>query len=273
MPSITDQGVCVRQRDWSETSQTCVILAREHGILRALAKGSRRDKAPYSGGLEVLARADFTAITKPAGQLALLTTWDLAEPYPRCRADLPRFHASMYLADLVGRAIQDADPHPKLYDALVGALDAIGTHPPPTAPPEPRGAVERALLEFQWSLLVETGHKPELSAHAETGATPVSGRAYGFSPHLGGLVDDPGPSPRAHIWRVRPETIALLRALDPSPQSPPHTPPNPPLAADPAALTRAGRLLAWYTRERLEIDPPTLKLVYPDPAPSNPARR
>ncbi len=252
MPPVTDQGVCIRQRDWSETSQTAVVLAREHGLLRVLAKGSRRDKAPYSGGLEVLARADFEFIAKPAGQLALLTSWDLAETYPACRRELPRFHASMFLADLVGRAVQDADPHPKLHDALVGALRALDAGDP----------VERALLEFQWTLLVEIGHKPELRVHAGTGEPPQGARALGFSPELGGVVDDPGPNPGERTWRARTETIALLRRLEAG-EIP---------SEDAAALERAGRLLAHYTRARLEIDPPTLGLVYPDPA-ARPAQR
>jgi len=252
VPPVTDQGVCIRQRDWSETSQTAVVLAREHGLLRVLAKGSRRDKAPYSGGLEVLARADFEFIAKPAGQLALLTSWDLAETYPACRRELPRFHASMFLADLVGRAVQDADPHPKLHDALVGALRALDAGDP----------VERALLEFQWTLLVEIGHKPELRVHAGTGEPPQGARALGFSPELGGVVDDPGPNPGERTWRARTETIALLRRLEAG-EIP---------SEDAAALERAGRLLAHYTRARLEIDPPTLGLVYPDPA-ARPAQR
>ena len=251
MPTIHDHGVCIRTWDWSETSQTVCILAREHGMLRALAKGSRRERSPYSGGLEVLARGDLTAITKPAGTLHLLTAWDLTHTYPGCRRDLARFHAGMYLADLTGQAVHDEDPHPQLFDALTTALDRIGGVDAPAGDLP----VQRALLEYQWAVLVETGHMPVLDHHAETGREVKLGKAVGFSPRLGGIVDDPGPGATGAVWRVRAETIGILREVAGGVLGE---------GAQAAGVERAGRLLAWHLRERLEIDPPTLGLVYPE---------
>lgn len=250
MPPIRDEGVCVRQWDWSETSQTACVLTRDHGLVRCLAKGSKRERAPYSGGLEVLARADLVWLPKPAGQLALLTAWDLAETYPRCRAELDRFYAGLCLADLVGQAVQDHDPHPGLYAALVDALRAIGS---PDADPG-REPMVRALLGFLWTLLVETGHRPELDRDAGSGEDLATRTTMGFSPDLGGVVPDPGPGGSTRAWRVRRETIELLRRVATSGSPPPVTPTD--------ALERGARLLASYAAHRLEVDLPTLDLVF-----------
>lgn len=250
MPPIRDEGVCVRQWDWSETSQTACVLTREHGLVRGLAKGSRRERAPFSGGLEVLARAELVWIPKPPGQLALITGWDLAETFPRCRAELDRFYAGLCLADLVGQSVQDADPHPGLHDALVRALRRIGA---PDAEPG-RPPVRRALLAFLWSLLIETGHRPELDRDADTGGPVGPSGTHGFAPDLGGVVPDPGPGGSTRAWRVRGETIDLLRALGASGEIPSNAPPE--------GVERAARLLAAYAAHRLELDPPTLESVF-----------
>lgn len=49
MPPVSDDAVCIRHWDWSETSQTVSLFTRGHGLVRALAKGSKRPKSPYSG--------------------------------------------------------------------------------------------------------------------------------------------------------------------------------------------------------------------------------
>ena len=43
MASVKDIAICVRHWDWSETSQTVSILCREHGLVRAVVKGARRE--------------------------------------------------------------------------------------------------------------------------------------------------------------------------------------------------------------------------------------
>ena len=73
VPQLRDIAVCVRHWDFSETSQTVSLLTREHGILRGLAKGSRRDKGDFSGGIDLLTCGEVIAIVKPSGAMATLT--------------------------------------------------------------------------------------------------------------------------------------------------------------------------------------------------------
>ena len=52
MAILHDTAICLRCWDFSETSQTVSLLTREPGIIRGLAKGSRRDKGCFSGGFD-----------------------------------------------------------------------------------------------------------------------------------------------------------------------------------------------------------------------------
>ncbi len=258
VPTIHDEAICVRQWDWSETSQTVSLFAREAGIFRAVAKGSRREGAPFSGGLEVLTRAGLTASLKRTGALSTLTSWDLRDAYPALRKELPRFHAGMYVADLIHHAVHDADPHPALYDASVRALWAIGGVR--DAGPSDPGV---ALLNFQWALLTETGRSPVIDRSADTGERLRESSTYVFAPSLGGLIPDTrGASDTG--WRVREQTVGLLRRVAAGDGLEEEAAPS---------VRRANRLLAAHIAWGLETTPATAALALgqsSQPAPRDP---
>lgn len=257
MPATIDEGLCIRQWDWSETSQTAAIFCRALGLVRVLAKGSKRPKHPYSGGLEMLTRGRMGVIVRPSSELALLTEWDLVQSFPALRASLGVHQAGLYIADLIQHVIHDHDPHTALYDATIECLGVLRG-------PEDVGL---ALLKFQWSALVETGYKPELAADIRTGEALGEAAAYGFSPALGGFHSDTarersgggegGASTHSSgIWRVRRGTLELLRGVDAAGLS------GLTDGVDADAVERANRLLASYLRHVLGAEPPTMAVVF-----------
>lgn len=199
MPTLRDDAICVRHWDWSETSQTVSLLTREHGLIRGIAKGAKREKAPFSGGLELLTRGEVVAIAKPTTELANITAWDLQESFPSLRRSLSAFHAGMYMADVAQHVVHDRDPHPRLYGALVDGLHALTAR---------TGANRLAVAVFQWEALSETGWKPELERDVSTGGELQHKTSYTFSPALGGFS-----SAQSDGWRVRAETLELLRSI------------------------------------------------------------
>jgi len=243
MPAEHDQAICVRQWDWSETSQTVSILSRTHGLVRALAKGSRRPNTPFSGGIELLTRAEVGLIIKPASDLALLTEWHLVEHFPALRQSLTVYHAGLYAAELVVRMILDHDPHPEAFDALLALLRALQAGSPIDAP----------LLDYQKSILLACGYTPVIDRDVATGAGLASGAVAQFVPELGGVVAadttaTAADGRRLEAWPVRRATLAAV--ADPQ-------------AAGPEDVARASRLLAAYIRTLIGTTPHTLGLVFP----------
>lgn len=248
MPAVTDQAVCVRVWDWSETSQTVSLFSREHGMVRCVAKGSKREKSAYSGGLELLTRGEMLASIKHAGQLSLLMAWDLQEVFPAARQSLGSFHAGMLLLDTVRHCVTELDPHPPLFDELLAGMRSLGT------PAGDRAAVLRVL----WASLSATGHRPELFRDLTTGGQLPDAPVLALSTAVGGLVPDTArPTGPGKSWRVRTETVAALRALatrggDAASDAPPE------------AAERGARLLAVYFREVFGVEPPTFKRLLGD---------
>ncbi len=230
MPTIVDEAICVRHWDFSETSQTVSLLSRRHGTLRGLAKGAKRERGRFSGGIDLLTRGEVVALTKPGRELATLTDWDLRQTWRAFRERLQINRAAFYMADLASRLVGPDDPHPPVFDALVDSFDALqvaGVRDPAWS--EHRG-VDEALVRFQWTALAECGYRPQLDG------SPTTGVAL-FDAQAGGVVDR-DESGRA--WKVRADTIGLLVAIGDGEEC---------ADAPDEAMARAARLLAAYARE------------------------
>ncbi len=245
MPTITDNAICIRRWDFSESSQTVSLFARDHGVLRGIVKGAKREKGRFSGGLDLLTLGQVVAIVKPTSELATLTEWTLLRTFRAVRMSLSANRAGLYMADLVHHMLRDHDPHPPLFSAFELALGALDNE----------SAIGLTLLTFQWTLLDESGYRPELALDAATGkALPGGDKTLAFSAAAGGVVADTGTGER---WRVRPETISLLRRISGS-----GAPDDESVALD--TVDRANRLLAAYFREILGHEPNAMRWAFTD---------
>ena len=221
MPLIDDNAICVRTWDWSETSQTAVLLTRNHGMIRVLAKGSKRDRSAFSGGLEICTVGSMSAIVKPNSELALLTQWDLLGPMLGIRRSLTSYNAALLGVDLIPRLIQDHDPHEAVHDALIDLLqfcDDFGSQCH-----DFQQDVYGVLAWFLWSVLVAVGAMPIVDHDVLTGESLVLAEVYGFSAQFGGITQDPitqnglnhdasGDSGEG-VWRIRAKTVEMMNGL------------------------------------------------------------
>jgi DNA repair protein RecO (recombination protein O) len=246
-----DQGICIRHWDFSETSQTVTLFGRDGGIVRGLAKGARRERGAFDGGIDLLSRGEFGVIRSARKELATLTEWDLLEVFPRLRTDLHANRAAFYMADVLGRMLAPDDPHPALYDRFARSLRALGGAAPGEGPSIDGPA---ALLAFQWSLLGETGHRPDIDS-----AAPVGPDVVEYLPEAGSFRE-PGPGgPAGARWKVRRTTVAQLRACESG------------LDAEcvPGSVERGNRFLAACVRHVLGSEPPTMAPLFGVPAQSS----
>ncbi|MBX9738391.1 MAG: DNA repair protein RecO [Phycisphaerales bacterium] len=240
---VFEPALCVRHWDWSETSQVVSLFTRTRGVLRVLAKGSKRPGTPYSGGVESLTLGDAGIIIKSASDLCILTEWDLRDPMLHLRSSLTAFNAAHYIADTIGHLIIDADPHPALFDRTLDALRALAS---------PSRAVFAVLARFQWAALVEAGYKPELRIDLKT-RQPLSASApLAFDPALGALTDAMTPG----TWRLSPGTLDVLRRLESQEPDKRRAPLQ--------SVERASRFLAAYTGWLVGRPLPTASLVFAD---------
>jgi len=246
MPRIKDQAICIRHVEWSETSQVVVLMTAEHGKVRGLAKGSKRTSPShmqrFSGGIELLTRGEIVATTKPTAELATLTEWDLQDDYYHLRRNLPAHRLAMYAADLTHALTVDLDPHPRTFTALDTFLQSLSA--------TDERARSAALLRFQWTLLDDSGYRPELWRDVHTNQPLEDAEAFTFDPRAGGLTARHGIGDGD--WRVRIRTVTALRRLGEGDDT---------LDTDHDTLQRANRLLCVYFRFMLDKELPTMRFV------------
>ncbi len=254
MPRFRDQAVCLRHREWSETSQVVWLLTGEHGLIRGLAKGSRRTgpshQARFSGGFEALTLGQVVATTRATWELASITEWDLQQTYPHLRHDLSAQRIGLYAVDLAAHMIADEDPHPASFAALLKLLHAL-VQP---------GRAQPALLVFQQTLLTDCGYSLELTDDTRTSQPLTSSRWYLFDPLAGGFTtasasDDVG-STVTGPWKARPQTLDALRLAAAGDAD----------ALDTDVAERANKLLCVYARYLLDRELPTMPFVLGNPS-------
>jgi DNA repair protein RecO (recombination protein O) len=178
-----DLAICLRAVNYSETSQVVTLLMREHGKIAAIAKGSRRAKSSFDGPVEIFSYGHVIFTRKETGgQLATLTDFQQQPRFRGLHANLRALNAALFAAELTEGFLEDADPHPPLFDKFIKFLETV------------QEAVDEKtvlawLILYQFRLLEETGLAPVLDAcvNCSAGFSPRWKTVY-FSSHSNGLL-------------------------------------------------------------------------------------
>jgi DNA repair protein RecO (recombination protein O) len=181
MPLVSDRCICLRKLDYSETSQILMLLSRNHGIIRVIAKGAhRRTKAGasrFDGGIDLLDVGQGVFSADTSRELALLTDWKLEDGHLNLRQSLRALYLGLYAAELVSLLFQEHDSHPEVFDQLQNILEELATR-----------RLEQSFLTFELDLLREAGFMPALVNCVNCGG-PVSDKSgIYFAPSRGGVV-------------------------------------------------------------------------------------
>jgi DNA repair protein RecO (recombination protein O) len=181
MALVSDACICLRKFEYSETSQILTLFAREHGLLRVVAKGAHRTTkegaSKFGGGIDLLDRGDAVFIHDPAREMGTLTEWKLRDGHLELRRNLRAIYLAQYAAELTAMLIEEHDPHPELYDRLKSTLTELGT---------PRA--EESFVAFELDLLHQTGHLADLEQCVSCGRSLEGAGWMYFSPSRGGAI-------------------------------------------------------------------------------------
>ena len=200
MPIVRDHAVVIGRLDYSESSQVVVLFARDHGKIRAIAKGIKRStKTRFAPGIDLLDVGQVVVSSRQerSASLATLREWKETRSTLALREKIFRIQAGQYAAEITGHLTEDWDPHPSLFDHLTATLTTL------LAADEPIGAV----VSYQRTLLKEIGSLPRFDACA------VCGRLEDlifFSSFEGGMLCRHCESGRVEKREVSPAAVRIL---------------------------------------------------------------
>ncbi len=182
----TDDAICIRAIDYSETSQIATFFTRNTGKIGAIAKGSKRPKSAFDGPIEIFAHGRLVFSGSNRQGLATLTEFQQQPGSSNLPADLFVLNCCLFAAELVNLLTGDYDAHPGLFDNFLEFLQNADRLRPAA---DLHRDILALLILFQLDLLRQIGLSPVLNAcvNCKTRLTANWPRCY-FSSAANGLV-------------------------------------------------------------------------------------
>lgn len=197
MPVYRDEVVVLRTTSLGEADRIVTLLGREHGRIRAVAKGVRRSSSRWGMRLEPFMVADVQlAVGRSLDIVTQAVT--LAAYAPDLVDDYATYATGTAMLETADR-LAEHEATPEQHLLLVGALRALARRD---------HAPELILDSYLLRAFSLAGWRPSFDACAVTGEP---GPHQAFVPQLGGLVTDRVAPPGSA--RLDLPTIGLLEAL------------------------------------------------------------
>ncbi|MBW8752475.1 MAG: DNA repair protein RecO [Propionibacteriales bacterium] len=199
MPLYSDEAIVLRTRKLAEADRIITLLTREHGIVRAVAKGVRRTSSRFGSRLEPFTHVDLQLAE--GRNLDVITQAETRSPFGEAiSAQYERYTAGSVMLETAERlVVEEREPSVQQYLLLVGALRAMasGDHRPADV-----------MDSFVLRSLAVAGYAPSFDGCVRCG---VEGPHRAFHPASGGVLCSSCRSPGSAYPTV--ETVRLLGAL------------------------------------------------------------
>jgi DNA repair protein RecO (recombination protein O) len=194
------EAVIMRRHDLGETDRILTLYSRDHGKIRAVAKGIRKPTSRKAGHLELFMQTDV--LVARGRSLDIITQAETIDAFRPVRGDLIRTTYAAHFVELLDAFTGEADASPPLYALLVSGLAWIGV----------TGDLRRAARTYELRLLGGAGYRPELF-HCVNCGKDIKPEDQFFSPSAGGvLCPSCGPS-QAHTRPISLRALKVLRYL------------------------------------------------------------
>jgi DNA repair protein RecO (recombination protein O) len=198
MPGLyKDEAIVLRTMKLGEADRIVTLLTREHGKVRAVAKGIRKTKSRFGGRLEPLTRVELMLYR--GRDLDTITAAQIITSFDSVRTDYTMLTSAAAIAEAVEKITPDRERSFSVYALLLGGLQALAD-----------GKGESVVPAFLVKLLSLSGYHPQLSVCAGCGTKSGLG---GFSPAMGGAVCQQCWQEDPDSFQVSGDTIRFLGGL------------------------------------------------------------
>lgn len=199
MPLYSDEAIVLRTRKLAEADRIITLLTRQHGVVRAVAKGVRRTTSRFGSRLEPFTHVDLQLAE--GRNLDVITQAETRSPFGEAiSAEYDRYTAASVMLETAERlVVEEREPSVQQYLLLVGALRAMaaGEHRPADV-----------MDSFVLRSLAVAGYAPSFDGCVRCG---LEGPHRAFHPGSGGVLCSSCRVPGSAHPAV--ETIRLLGAL------------------------------------------------------------
>jgi DNA repair protein RecO (recombination protein O) len=189
------KGIILKRSNFGEADRILTIYTDNHGKIKAIGKGIRKQNSRLGGHLEPFCLADF--VIAEGRNLDIVTEAEIIECFFDLRNNLKSTHISYYLAEAIDKLTAEHEKHKEVFDLLLEVLENLSF------------VNEDLLLSyFELNLLSEIGFHPVLKNCLQC-HRPL-GKINYFNLTEGGLVCNNCPE---NGIKISTDAIKLLRLL------------------------------------------------------------
>jgi DNA repair protein RecO (recombination protein O) len=201
MPVYSADAIVLRRIALGEKDKIVTLLTRQHGKLKAVAKGARRPGNNLAGATELFI---YSKMQMAEGRnLDIVTQCDVKAAFTLVRGELELMARATYLCELIDRLTEDREPNQEIFDLLLSTLYLMQRgefHP------------DSLMHSFELRLLSERGYEPVLDRCARCG-DKLPARTFGFSPSSGGTVCGSCRYEERDSLPMRPSSAQAMQSL------------------------------------------------------------
>src|SRR3954453_14959839 len=128
MPLVETDSLVLKSYNLAESDRIVVLLTRDHGVVRGVAKGAKRLKSKFGSGLEPFSVVNATYFQKEAVELVSLQKTDLITSNFTAASEPAFLQKFSYLADLLITFSPPHDPNETLYRMARACIDAAAAN-------------------------------------------------------------------------------------------------------------------------------------------------
>ncbi len=117
------EGIILKKVNVGESDALIVLYTKDSGIMRALAKGIKKENAKLKGHLEPLNWCSLGVVEGKNGER--LTHATALRQWPSIREDQQKLATALYIGDLVARYFQPGEKDASFWSILSGSFTVL----------------------------------------------------------------------------------------------------------------------------------------------------
>ena len=129
MGLIETEGLILKTYSLAEADKIVVLLTQNEGLVRGVAKGAKRLKSRFGGGLEPFSIVNITYFQKEERELVSISQIELLKSYFESASNPHFLQKFSYLVDLLTEFAPPHDPNANLYRMAKVCLETAAAIP------------------------------------------------------------------------------------------------------------------------------------------------
>lgn len=128
MAIFETEGIILKSYTLAEADKIIVILTKDEGLIRAVAKGAKRLKSRFGGSLEPFTIVQISYYQKEERELVSINQIDLLKSFFESAGNPEFLQKFSYLSELIVNFAPPHDPNEKLYRMARICLETAAEH-------------------------------------------------------------------------------------------------------------------------------------------------